>query len=306
MNNKLVGFVKFLIGWPLAIAAIIFVLKLASPKFSEVLSFPHTINYYLLLLSFLAFILYFISRSYLWMKILEFKGNKLPLKVTSYLWGFSEFKRYVPGNVWSFFSRVSLFSDVGVDKKVVGFALLDEIQLIVIPCAILSLFSFPLILSLNSDNLIRMEEILLGSFVGIILYILAVAYLLKKRMQKGNMLSNLYLPGYSLKEKIQLSLIAAISFFMFGAATLISSLAVFSFSPALFFPLACFYVMALLVGYLSFITPTGLGVREGVIIIGLSSLVSLANASFIAIFTRLALVISELIFLIIIFTVKKL
>jgi hypothetical protein len=58
---------------------------------------------------------------------------------TAYLWEFSEFKRYVPGNIWSFLSRVSLFENAGIDKKTTGMALLDEIQLIIISSGLISL-----------------------------------------------------------------------------------------------------------------------------------------------------------------------
>jgi hypothetical protein len=63
---------------------------------------------------------------------MQYKGYRLPFIKTAYLWEISEFKRYVPGNIWSFLSRVSLFTDAGVEKNIAGLALLDEIQLIII------------------------------------------------------------------------------------------------------------------------------------------------------------------------------
>lgn len=219
---------------------------------------------------------------------------------TAYLWEFSEFKRYVPGNVWSFLSRVSLFSNAGVEKKVVGLAILDEIQLIIISCTLISIFCLPLILDSNeSVKLLRqMQVIILGSFVAIIIYSVVVAFIFKIRGYK-NFIANLFLPGYSLKQKVILTLISIVTFFIFGFATLLTLLSIFNFDTKLYFELSAFFTFALLTGYLSFITPMGLGVREGIITLGLSRLTSIANAGFLSIFSRIILIISEILFILI-------
>ena len=89
----------------------------------------------------------------------------------------------------------------------------------------------------------------------------------------------------------------SIAFFIFGLATLVACLSVFTFEPKLFLELSAFFTFALLAGYLSFITPMGLGVREGIIILGLTKLTSIATAGFLSIFSRIVLIISELTFL---------
>jgi hypothetical protein len=195
---------------------------------------------------------------------------------------------------------VSLFSDLGIDKKTVGYAILDEIQLVVISCSLISILSLPFMLGLGDKNISQMEELIAGSGIGIVAYCLVVAYIFKKRLNNNNLFSNIFLPGYVLSQKISLTLIALLTFFVFGAATLISSLSIFSFEPNLYIQLSAFYVFALLVGYLSFITPVGLGVREAVVTLGLSNLIALSNAGFLSIFTRVILILSEVIFIIII------
>jgi hypothetical protein len=87
-------------------------------------------------------------------------------------------------------------------KKIVGLALLDEIQLIIISCALISLFCLPLILrSGESVQLLKqMQIIILGSVAAIIVYSITVALLFKKR-GLGNLKHNLFLPGYPPKQK---------------------------------------------------------------------------------------------------------
>jgi uncharacterized membrane protein YbhN (UPF0104 family) len=301
--SKTISILKFFIGWPLAIIAIIFLIRLFLPQFSSIQAKILRVNLLLIVLSLIFFLSYYFLRCYLWQKILEFKGYRIPLMKTAYLWEFSEFKRYVPGNIWSFLSRVSLFENAGVEKKIVGLALLDEIQLIIISCALISLFCLPLILrSGESVQLLKqMQIIILGSVAAIIVYSITVALLFKKR-SLGKLKHNLFLPGYPLKKKITLTVISTVAFFIFGVASLLACLSVFNFEPSLYFELSCFFTFALLTGYLSFITPMGLGVREGIITLGLSRLTSIANSGFLSIFSRVVLIISEGTFIIIVFS----
>lgn len=236
---------------------------------------------------------------------MQYKGYRLPFIKTAYLWEISEFKRYVPGNIWSFLSRVSLFTDAGVEKNIAGLALLDEIQLIIISCALISIFSLPLMFSVNvsSGLLNQMRLIILASAVGIVMYSLGIAIVFKLR-GNTNFLNNLYLPGYKLKEKIVLTIISTVTFFIFGVATLIASQAIFQFNIKIYVQLSAFFTFALLAGYLSFITPMGIGVREGIITLGLSKITSAATAGFLSIFSRIVLIISELIFLLIIIVLQ--
>lgn len=301
--NKTISTLKFLIGWPLSIAALVFLIKLTIPKFSIVQEKIYSINLIIVFLAVILFIFYFLLRSFLWRMILDYKGHKISFKKTAYLWGFSEFKRYVPGNIWSFLSRVSLFADTGIDKKTVGLALLDEIQLIVISSSLISIFALPLILSATGG---QMKELLIGSLAGIIAYCIVIGYIYKKRTKHGTFLTNIYLPNYSLSQKITLTIISVLTFFIFGFATFVVCLSVTSFSLSLSLTLSSFFVFALLVGYLSFITPMGLGVREGVVTIGLAPIVTISTAGFLSIFSRIILIISEVTFLILILLWDKL
>lgn len=301
--NKTISTLKFLIGWPLSIVALVFLVKLTIPKFSIVQEKIYSANLIIVFLAVILFIFYFLLRSFLWKMILDYKGHKISFKKTAYLWGFSEFKRYVPGNIWSFLSRVSLFADTGLDKKIVGLALLDEIQLIVVSSSLISVFALPLILSATGG---QMKELLLGSLVGIIFYCIVVGYIYKKRTKQGTILTNIYLPNYTLSQKITLTFISILTFFIFGFATFVACLSITSFSLSMTIILSSFFTFALLVGYLSFITPMGLGVREGVVTIGLAPIVTVSTAGFLSIFSRIILIISEVTFLILILLWDKL
>jgi glycosyltransferase 2 family protein len=299
--NRITSTLKFFIGWPLAIIALYFLIKLFLPQFSSIQSRIDNLNVTLLTLSMILFLLYHFSRSYLWKKIMEYKGFKLKFMENAYLWEFSEFKRYVPGNIWSFLSRFALFGNRGVDKKAIGLGLIDEIQLLIISCSLISLFCLPFLFSNSSTQLIStMRIILLLSIIAIVIFSVILSLVYKKRGYK-NFISNLFLPGYTLKQKLVLITIAIINFTIFGIANFIVCLSIFSFNPQLYLQLSAFFTFALLVGFLSFITPMGLGVREGIVTLGLSSIISAADAGFLSIFSRIILIITELLFVVIVF-----
>lgn len=222
----------------------------------------------------------------------------------AYSFSFSEFKRYVPGNIWSFLSRGSMFSDLGVEKKTIFISILLDIQLVVIGCGIASLFSIPFLLNLH--NLPgKLSALLPISIVGVIIYFIATAFVYSKKYENIKELpKNLILPGVPFVWKIKLTLAATLLYFLFGVGSYIVLTSVVPNSLNLI-TISSFFTFSLLVGYLSFIAPASLGIREAIITVGLAGIISLPIAGFSAIFTRLILIFSEIGFLIFIFIWKN-
>src|SRR5581483_12483919 len=93
--------IKFFIGWPLSLIALFFVYKLLSTKFSTYLPNLLHSNPYLLSLSILFFLIYYLIRTYIWHQLIS-SSKKIKFKEANYHWAISEIKRYIPGNIWSF------------------------------------------------------------------------------------------------------------------------------------------------------------------------------------------------------------
>ncbi len=122
------SFLKIFLGWPVSILALIFIFKLLIGKTGMIIPNISQINIPVLSLGLICYVFYFFLRSYVWKKTLSVKGYDFPLKEVSFLWGSSEFKRYVPGNIWSFLGRTVQFSERGVPKKIIVSCLLIEIE----------------------------------------------------------------------------------------------------------------------------------------------------------------------------------
>jgi hypothetical protein len=63
-----------------------------------------------------------------------------------------------------------------------------------------------------------MQIIILGSAAAILIYSFVVAFMLKRRGGKS-FTANLFLPGYTLNQKLTLTGIAIVTFLIFGLAT---------------------------------------------------------------------------------------
>lgn len=284
MPKGLLSTLKFIIGWPLSVIAIVFIFKVifsnsASIKSIDVVNFP------LLLISVICFLVYFFARSILWHQIIKEKGNKFPYKQTIYFWQIAEIKRYIPGNIWSFVSRADLFSKNNIDKKSVATSLVTEAILLVISCFAVS--SFYISSFLNNA--------LLSNLITILNILIFLGFVFLGREGKRIIFEKKYF------KKIKLYLISIFAFFMFGLATYFSAISIFSLDLKNISLFISLFVFSFLTGYLSFITPMGLGVREAAVTFGLSKYVSVSTAGIVSVFTRIILIISELLFLVIVF-----
>lgn len=300
--NKLKDYIRLFIGWPLSIISIIFIVKLVIDQSSGVVFDAGKLNLNYLSLGILLFFLYYLLRSFLWQRTLLAQGFRIPFKETTYRFSFSELKRYTPGNIWSFLSRASQFNEVGVDKKTIGISILADIQLVIIGCGIVSLFAIPWILESPFELKLKLQALIPLSIVLSIIFFTATSYAYKKKYEKGaSLIGNIILPGFNLKNKIKLTTISTATYAAFGIASFFVFLGFFNIGFENTLSLSSFFTFSLLVGFLSFLTPTGLGVREAIVTLGLTSLLSSADAGIASISTRIILILSELIFLFIIF-----
>ena len=298
MNRTLFSILKFLIGWPISALAIFFIVKIFLPQYQLIFTNSKNPNIFLLTLGIICFVLFYFLRSFLWKMMLFGKGYDIPFKEAAFLWGASELKRFVPGNIWSFLGKGIAFSQKGVKGNIITHLLLIEAEFFVIGCMIVSLFSFPLLFQNNLDFL-SLTLILTVIFVSI-LFIFNRSLIKNLNLPFLSAVLN-FLPDYQVGTNLKLLSISIISLVLFGLGTYFAIISITYLNAVLLLSFIGFFVLSLLLGYLSFITPMGLGVREGVVIWGLSKAMNIQMAGFSAIYSRAILIIAELIFLILSF-----
>lgn len=306
---------KFLIGWPLTILSFFFIGKFLLSNTSAILYALKNVNVFFLFVSLVFFLGYFFLRSFFWQKLLAYQNHILSFKEVTFFWGFSEAKRYVPGNIWSFLSRTTSFTQKGVSQHDVIQALFIEIESLILGSILVSLLSINFIFygifpSFWYKPLIIFIVVILSLFI--VLFIIfnnfILRYIKTLNLPVGRFVLNIMKlsPHFSPYNNFLLLLLQTSALMCFGIGSYFAITSFLYLYPVHFLTFIGFFVFSFLVGYLSFITPMGLGVREAVITIGLQKyLLSFPLASFGAIISRIILVLSELIFLLFIFLWKR-
>ncbi len=285
IKDRLFPLIKFLIGWPVAVISLIFVFKVVLQNSASTFFQIKHIDPFLLVVSILCFQLYFALRSVTWKRIIREKNIEISHKENAYYFSISELKRYTPGNIWSFLSRAFLFEKKGLSKKESAFSLLTESQYIVISSLILSIPAFSLFLD---NSLLTLLSILAIAS-------LTIFFIFNNHIIHGKITA--LLPRFSVRTNFDILILSIFSFLFFALGSYFATISIINLNLFFFIQEISIFAFALLVGYLSIITPMGLGVREGVITVSLSKFISFPLAGLSAIFSRIIFIISELVFL---------
>lgn len=300
IKSNLFTILKFAFGWPLSAVALIFVGRIIISNGTTVFSKLTELNLLLLFSGIICFLLYYFIRTYIWKILLKSQGYNIPQRKASFLWEISELKRFIPGNIWSYLGRATLFSDIGIPLKIVAKSLIIETESFLLGCFIISallIFIYPKTIPFNITSIFLVLLLILLIF----LTGLFINHSLFTKYIKGKFFLKLivFFPNSSPKFNTIILLNSLLYLFFFGFGTYFTITSLTFISPEHFLRLSMFFVVSLLIGYLSFVTPMGLGVRESVMIFGLSHFISINTAGIMSIFARIILIFSELLFLII-------
>lgn len=290
-NGKLLKYSQKGIEIVVLAVALYFVGHYILLSWTTVKSSLNHINWGLLFIAWLFFLVYFLMRSIAWRLVLKILGINIGIIEATRVWFLSEFSRYIPGNIWSVLGRVHLSKEHGIAPAVTLASMLIEIIFLVGTALVfltifvmlwpysyassfrwLFIFAVPLIVILLSPNLVTKT----------------INWVLIK--MKKTIISFQF-------NRLQLFIVFitfATSWAAYGVASLVVMNSITPVGSISIFWLISSFVVAWLVGYLSFITPMGLGVRESVIIAILAPFINIGLASLVAIFTRVWLIVSEL------------
>jgi uncharacterized membrane protein YbhN (UPF0104 family) len=257
------------IGLPVVILAL-FLYQLKN-NWTQLTAHTFQWNPWLLGLAFFGFMLQELSYGLIWQNILARLGSRLGLRLCLRIYLASEFVRYIPGNVWHVLTRILWVGKYGVSRPV-AFASMT-IELITKLAAGMLVFSISLLFWRDFGAI---GSLLHGPLVDIlgVASILALLIVLHPRVLNG--LLNLALHWLK-RDPVQLTLRYSdillvtlawcASWFVAGCAFYVLLLALWPEAPLVALPICIgIYAFAWDIGFVSFITPSGLGVREAAIV----------------------------------------
>lgn len=256
------------IGLPLAI--LVFFLGQLKNDWSNLTAHTFQWNPWLLGLAFVGFMLQELSYGLIWQAILARLGHRLDLRLCLRVYLASEFVRYIPGNVWHVLTRILWVGKYGVSRPI-AFASMT-IELITKLAAGVLVFAVSLLFwhDLGVGAINRAPTMVIVG-VGMILALLVVLYprvlnwllnLTLRLLKRDPVVLTL---RYS--DILLITLAWCISWLVAGGAFYVLLLALWPGTPLVALPICIgIYAIAWDIGFVSFITPSGLGFREAAIV----------------------------------------
>ena len=228
-------------------------------------------NLWLLALAFVGFMLQELSYGLIWRAVLERLGSRIELRTALRIYLASEFVRYIPGNVWHVLTRILWVGKYGVSRPVAFASMMIEL------ITKLAAGAFVFALSLLFWGSIGAVQSLLSSkllIVGLgVLTIILLLVVLHPRILSGILNTALRLLKRNpieitlrYSDILLVCLAWSVSWIVAGIAFYILVLAIWPTMPIAALPICIgIYAIAWDIGFISFITPSGLGFREGAI-----------------------------------------
>lgn len=282
--RRILNFLKIFLGLPLSIISLSFIISILLRNKDVVISLFVQSNKYTIGIGIILLILFIAMRSYAWKRLLEAYGYNVDTIASMFFYQTSELKRYTPGKIFSFVARVSSFGELNIPSKVVLKLLIIEAVLAVLSASVISIGVLSYFI-----NYVYLVFILILVFVFLM-------FMIKK-----------FIADYLDINKLVIPLIFIIfSYVLYGLGHYFIAISLSFLNPYFLIQFISFFTLSWLIGYLFIISPMGLGVRELVIVTGLSSMMSISTASSIALFSRIILILSELLLLFMMSAVFKL
>jgi uncharacterized membrane protein YbhN (UPF0104 family) len=213
-----------------------------------------------------------------------------PVRVGARIWFLSNLARYVPGNVWSYVGAVELARREGVARPVT-LAVMAFTQVLSVVVALLA--GLPVLLAERA----RLGRPALLGAVAVVLVAAAAAAFRRQLLP----LARRRLPGLGSGDLVPAPgtvALLAVGYAAYWAVTGLAFAALVAsahrLSPGEVPLVVAAYAAAYAVGFLSLLTPAGLGVREGVLVVALSPVLPAGPALVVALVSRVWMMVAEL------------
>ena len=248
-------------------------------------------NAYILSSSLLLLVIFYFGLSAIWFYITHINGCAIDFYKTLALWIYSNLGKYIPGKIFSYailyhaynknsiaYSRLHFCLYLEQVCSLIASCLILLISLIFIDNAVLAPYRFSVIV-LIAGMLLASHPTILEALVNFVMRV----------FKKGQV-------KFDVKFSVILTIIGLymVNWFVLGFSFYFMIKSFYQISLSSYFYLTGAFSLSGLLGLLVFITPAGLGVREGVLVFLLKQILPNSIAGIIAISSRLWLIIAEL------------
>ena len=282
-------FLKYII----VVSIIFFLIKSLYSNWNQLSTYNWKPNLLLLSLSFIFALIHLLAMAWCWRRILIKIGGSLSIRKGLQIYFSSQLGRYIPGKVWVVLGRVSSCNQEGISKIKTTASIVYEVVISIFAASLFFIMSIPFWEFNKISNKIGIYYIIIPFCLFILIhpkiFNKGVNIVLKQLRKEPIKIS---MPYRDILEILLLDIIfwafLGVAFYLFINSTYTLSI---NKAPIV----AGIFSISWVIGFLSFLTPGGIGVREGVLTFLLSYQMPVAMAVFIAILSRVWLTIAELV-----------
>ena len=287
MNKQFIKWVR----WLFFLLVLIFLGHYLVNSFHELRSVNFEFQPLILLLAMGFFGIYKIALSLIWHLITIKSKANIPLEKAMIAWYYSLLGKYIPGKIFLLGGRLYFYQLEGKSKKTIAFCFLVENICTLLGAAFLFILSLPFV----DLPIIRDYQFGVMAFVVILLIAIhprILEFLINRALYAFKRDSIHFYISY--KDILQLVAFSIVNWFIVGIGFFLLVNSVYPVSVEHIFYMAGTFGLSVIIGILSFFAPSGIGVREGVMIFALQFIMPEGAAIIVSLLSRIWTTIPEL------------
>lgn len=249
------------------------------------------------LIAFILFVLAVIVSGLLWGMVLNHisLSTKISIRNSIRIYSASWLLKYMPGQAGSYLNKVAWGVKNGFSKKTMTLSFLYE-NVLLFFASILPTVPFVLLLFLDDigDNYTLFLPLLIAIPFIVVMnkkIFHGIVNFLSQKLRKKEIDST---PFISTKRLALIQLWYVLPRIITGAGFVLIAKSLLNITPEMYVPLAAIYVLAGIVGILAIFVPSGIGVREAVIVLLASAYFSIEEAIVLSIIARFYATVADL------------
>ena len=278
-------------GWIVTGVILFFLGRFAWSNWQEVREVDFAIRVDILFLSMLVLAVYFLGRAWLWHFLTTRYRIDIPLRRAVGAWFLSQLGKYIPGKVFMYVGRLYYYAREGHSKTLFSLCFLVETMATILSSTAIVLIALA---EAGLPQLRPYEPVLMIALVGLVV-VLHPAVLRRLASWGLRMLGRSAIDFAPRgRDTALFVLLYSVNWLVFGMAFFLFINSIYRIGAEHILYLAGAFSAASLIGMFSVFVPSGLGVREGVLILMLAPIVTVEAAIVISFASRLWFTATEL------------
>ena len=284
-------YLKTFLRWIFIVLTFGFLIYVLYTSLKELQGYTFNISWNLFLFSYIFLFLHFVLVALAWgLLVRALKKPGVPLLDALRIRTISDFARFLPGKMWYILARVQMCKKYAISSEIIAFSALMETYLNILSTLLVYIVVFFLV---AHDPL--------STYVFYLFLFLPVPFIFlhpKAFQPFANIIAKIFKRQYTIFTVRYSYLVSLLSIFfvawiILGVGFFLMTASVYSVDVSLILPLIGVFAIAWAAGFIIFILPAGLGLREAVLSYLLSFFVPLPIAIIVALLSRFWLISGE-------------